>query len=67
MKFVEAGLRDISVSREDREVGRAGVAEDPEHVVYVWYDALTSYMTAVGYGDDELKKYEKYWPARAST
>jgi methionyl-tRNA synthetase len=36
--------------------------DDPEHVVYVWYDALTSYLSGIGYGDDELQ-WEKYWPA----
>ena len=62
VKFVEAGLRDISVSRKSVKWGLPW-PEDPEHVVYVWYDALTSYMTAIGYGDDELQ-YEKYWPAQ---
>ena len=37
--------------------------DDPEQVVYVWYDALTSYLSGIGYGDDELQ-FEKYWPAQ---
>jgi len=61
-RFVEAGLRDISVSRKTVKWGLPW-PDDPEHVVYVWYDALTSYLSAIGYGDDELQ-YEKYWPAQ---
>ena len=62
MRFVEAGLRDISVSRKTVKWGLPW-PEDPEHVVYVWYDALTSYLSGIGYGDDEMQ-YEKYWPAQ---
>ena len=62
VRFVEAGLRDISVSRKTVKWGLPW-PEDPEHVVYVWYDALTSYLSGIGYGDDELQ-YEKYWPAQ---
>ena len=60
-RFVEAGLRDISVSRKTVKWGLPW-PDDPEHVVYVWYDALTSYLSGIGYGDDELQ-WEKYWPA----
>ena len=62
VRFVEAGLRDISVSRKTVKWGLPW-PEDPEHVVYVWYDALTSYLSGIGYGDDEMQ-YEKYWPAQ---
>jgi methionyl-tRNA synthetase len=62
VRFVEAGLRDISVSRKTVKWGLPWPG-DPEHVVYVWYDALTSYLSGVGYGDDEMQ-YEKYWPAQ---
>ena len=62
VRFVESGLRDISVSRKTVKWGLPW-PEDPEHVVYVWYDALTSYLSGVGYGDDEMQ-YEKYWPAQ---
>jgi len=61
-RFVEAGLRDISVSRKTVKWGLPW-PDDPEHVVYVWYDALTSYLSGIGYGDDELQ-WEKYWPAQ---
>jgi methionyl-tRNA synthetase len=61
-RFVEAGLRDISVSRKTVKWGLPW-PDDPEHVVYVWYDALTSYLSGIGYGDDELQ-YERYWPAQ---
>ena len=54
MRFVEAGLRDISVSRKTVKWGLPW-PDDPEHVVYVWYDALTSYLSGIGYGDDELQ------------
>ncbi len=62
LRFVEAGLRDISVSRKTVKWGLPW-PDDPEHVVYVWYDALTSYLSGIGYGDDEMQ-YEKYWPAQ---
>ena len=39
------------------------VAFDPKHVVYVWLDALTNYITAMGYGSDDDSDYRKYWPA----
>jgi len=59
--FVRAGLRDLSISRTSIQWGIPW-PDDPRHVFYVWYDALTSYMTGVGYGDDEVQ-WEKYWPA----
>jgi methionyl-tRNA synthetase len=59
--FVRGGLRDLSVSRTTIKWGIPW-PDDEKHVIYVWYDALTSYMTGVGYGDDELQ-WEKYWPA----
>jgi methionyl-tRNA synthetase len=61
VSFVRSGLRDISVSRKTVKWGLPW-PDDPEHVIYVWYDALTSYMTGVGFGKDE-KQFEKYWPA----
>jgi methionyl-tRNA synthetase len=62
LRFVEAGLRDISVSRKTVKWGLPWPG-DPEHVIYVWYDALTSYLSGIGYGDDELQ-WERYWPAQ---
>ena len=59
--FVSAGLRDLSVSRTSFKWG-IPVPDDPAHVMYVWFDALTNYITAVGYGDDE-PRFRKWWPA----
>ena len=61
ISFVKGGLRDLSVSRTSIKWGIPW-PDDDQHVVYVWYDALTSYMSGVGYGDDELQ-FEKMWPA----
>lgn len=61
--FVEAGLEDISVSRsKDKLVWGIEVPGDPSQVMYVWFDALTNYISAVGYADDE-ETFNKYWPA----
>jgi methionyl-tRNA synthetase len=62
LRWVEGGLRDISVSRKTVKWGLPW-PDDPEHVIYVWYDALTSYLSGIGYGDDELQ-WERYWPAQ---
>jgi methionyl-tRNA synthetase len=62
LRWVETGLRDISVSRKTVKWGLPW-PDDPEHVIYVWYDALTSYLSGIGYGDDELQ-WERYWPAQ---
>ncbi len=62
LRWVEGGLRDISVSRKTVKWGLPWPG-DPEQVVYVWYDALTSYMSGIGYGDDEIQ-WERYWPAQ---
>ena len=59
--FVSAGLRDLSVSRTSFKWG-IPVPDDPAHVMYVWFDALTNYLTAVGYGDDE-SRFSTWWPA----
>src|SRR5580704_11117145 len=64
--FVETGLKDLSISRKTIKWGIPWPG-DPEHVFYVWYDALTSYMTAVGYGDgadgEANPRFKRYWPA----
>jgi methionyl-tRNA synthetase len=60
MAFVRGGLRDLSISRTTVKWGIPWPG-DEKHVFYVWYDALTSYMSGIGYGDDELQ-FEKYWP-----
>ena len=51
--FVEAGLKDVSISRKTIKWGIPW-PDDPEHVFYVWYDALTSYMSGIGYGEGDL-------------
>ncbi|MBZ5646272.1 MAG: methionine--tRNA ligase [Acidobacteriia bacterium] len=63
--FVRGGLRDLSISRSTFKWG-VPVPDDPEHVVYVWLDALSNYITAIGYGSAEKKdqnRFHKYWPA----
>jgi len=64
--FVEGDLRDISISRKSIKWGIPWPG-DPEHVFYVWYDALTSYMTAIGYGEGDdgeaNPQFRKYWTA----
>lgn len=61
MSFVRGGLRDLSISRSTFSWG-IPVPDDPKHVIYVWFDALANYITALGYGQADTSKYEKYWP-----
>ena len=60
--FLLPGLEDLAVSRTSFSWG-IPVPFDPKHVIYVWIDALTNYITALGYGSDDDSKYQKYWPA----
>ncbi len=60
-EFVRQGLEDLCISRSTFKWG-IPVPGDPEHVIYVWLDALTNYITALGYPDDP-ELYDKYWPA----
>ncbi|SDZ66539.1 methionyl-tRNA synthetase [Evansella caseinilytica] len=60
--FIKPGLEDLAVSRTAFDWG-VKVSRDPKHVVYVWIDALSNYITALGYGSDDEEKYKKYWPA----
>ena len=64
VSFVKGGLRDISISRRRLKWGIPW-PDDPEEVVYVWYDALTGYMTGIGYaeGDEGGAEFQKLWPA----
>jgi methionyl-tRNA synthetase len=62
MSFVRSGLRDLSVSRSTFSWG-IPVPDDPKHVIYVWWDALANYITALGYGSEDTGKYDRYWPA----
>ena len=59
--FIDKGLSDLSVTRNTFDWG-VDVPFDHEHVVYVWIDALSCYLSAIGYGDDP-QKFKKYWPA----
>ncbi|HEU4766154.1 MAG TPA: methionine--tRNA ligase [Pyrinomonadaceae bacterium] len=67
MSFVRGGLQDLSVSRLKKSVSwGVPVPDDPDHTMYVWFDALTNYITAIGFGNEERERvagFEKYWPA----
>lgn len=60
--FIKPGLEDLAVSRTTFNWG-IKVPSDPKHVIYVWIDALTNYITALGYGTNDEAKFENYWPA----
>lgn len=60
--FIKPGLEDLAVSRTTFDWG-VKVPGDPKHVIYVWIDALSNYITALGYGTEENEKYKKFWPA----
>jgi len=60
--FIKPGLEDLSVSRTSFDWG-IKVPGDPKHVIYVWVDALTNYITALGYLSDDETLFNKYWPA----
>jgi methionyl-tRNA synthetase len=62
IRFVEGGLQDLSVSRTSFRWG-IPVPDDPGHVIYVWLDALTNYMSALGYPDLEARDFRRFWPA----
>jgi methionyl-tRNA synthetase len=59
--FVEGGLRDLSVSRTSIKWGIPWPG-DSEHVIYVWMDALTNYISAMGFGSDDTSRLDRYWP-----
>jgi len=60
--FIKPGLEDLAVSRTTFDWG-IKVPGNPKHVIYVWIDALSNYITALGYGTDNDELYQKYWPA----
>ena len=62
LNFVKKGLKDLSVSRTSFTWG-ISVPNDPKHIVYVWLDALTNYISAVNFPDKSDKLYKKFWPA----
>jgi len=62
VSFVKGGLKDLSISRKTFSWG-VKVPNNPEHVIYVWLDALTNYISALNYPDIEDKLFKKFWPA----
>ncbi len=62
ISFVAGGLKDLSISRVSVKWG-IPVPGDPSHTIYVWFDALSNYITALGWGTDEHQKFARYWPA----
>ena len=64
VSFIKSGLQDLSISREKKSVyWGVPVPDDANHTIYLWVDALSNYITAIGYGNDERKNvgFEKYW------
>jgi methionyl-tRNA synthetase len=62
VSFVKSGLQDLSISRTTFDWG-IPVPKAPGHVMYVWIDALTNYITGVGFPDDKSEQFKKFWPA----
>jgi methionyl-tRNA synthetase len=62
VSFVKSGLKDLSISRTSFTWG-IPVPDDPSHIMYVWLDALTNYITAVGYPDFDSVEFKTFWPA----
>jgi methionyl-tRNA synthetase len=65
IRFVEEGLKDLSITRTSFKWGVPvpPELEDPKHVIYVWLDALFNYLTALGYGSSDTQLLDRYWPA----
>ncbi len=67
ISFVRGGLQDLSISRLRTSVSwGVPVPDDPDHTMYVWFDALSNYITAIGFGNEERERvvgFEKFWPA----
>ena len=62
ISFVSGGLKDLSISRVSVKWG-IPVPDDPSHTIYVWFDALTNYISALGWGNHRYQDFDKYWPA----
>lgn len=62
VNVIRSGLQDVSISRSGRSWG-IPLPVDENHVIYVWFDALTNYISALGYGSGEQALYRRYWPA----
>ena len=62
ISFVSGGLKDLSISRVSVKWG-IPVPNDPSHTIYVWFDALINYISALGWGNDRYHDFDRYWPA----
>jgi len=62
ISFVSGGLKDLSLSRVSVKWG-IPVPDDPSHTIYVWFDAVTNYISALGWGNHRYQDFDKYWPA----
>jgi len=62
ISFVSGGLKDLSISRVSVKWG-IPVPNDPGHTIYVWFDALINYISALGWGNDRYHDFDRYWPA----
>lgn len=62
VNFIRGGLEDLCISRTTFDWG-IPVPDDPRHVVYVWFDALTNYISALGWASEDQEKFLRYWPA----
>ncbi len=62
LSFIKGGLRDLSISRTSFSWG-VPVPDDPQHIMYVWFDALINYITAVGYPETATGAFATFWPA----
>lgn len=64
ISFVKGGLKDLSISRDKKRLSwGVPVPDSDDHVMYVWLDALTNYITAIGYPDTKGEQYKTFWPA----
>lgn len=64
LAFIAGGLQDLSISRRRESVAWGiPVPGDEDHVMYVWLDALSNYITALGFGSDDESRFSKYWPS----
>jgi len=62
INVIKGGLEDVSISRHGKSWG-IPLPIDESHVIYVWFDALTNYISALGYGSPDTKLFDRYWPA----
>ncbi len=63
LSFIRSGLADISVSRSSQRARGWGISvpSDPDQVIYVWFDALTNYISALRFGDEDSREYQRWW------